>query len=222
MTISLLDVIKYFANEPHQIESVQWLQANIAPDTLKQFEAMWRSLEPELLSASQLHGICPDVTIEMLNPYAIALNKSFVKFGMTSKIRIAHFIAQVAHESDGFNTTEEYASGEEYEGRTDLGNTDVGDGLRYKGSGLIELTGRYNYEKCGKALGVDLIANPQLLRELPLCVDSAFWFWNTNELNQYADADDIETITRIINGGLNGFESRQEYLARAKHELGIR
>ena len=94
MTISLLDVIKYWGDEPHQTKAIQWLQANIAPDTLKQFETMWRSPEPELLSATQLHSICPDVTIEMLNPFIGALNKGFVKFGMTSKIRIAHFIAQ--------------------------------------------------------------------------------------------------------------------------------
>ena len=217
MSIALLDVIKYWKGETHQVKAVQWLQEKIDSATLEQFAVMWR-LKADILTPAQLHNICPYSPIEV---FAIPLNKGFAKFGLTSKLRVAHFIAQVAHESDGFNTCEEYASGEEYEGRSDLGNTEQGDGVRFKGRGLIQVTGRYNYEVCGKALGVDLIANPQLLGELPLCVDSAFSFWNSNRLNQLADADDIEAITRRINGGLNGLASRQGYLLRAKQELGI-
>lgn len=142
------------------------------------------------------------------------------RYEITTALRKSHFIAQVAHESDGFNTNEEYASGADYEGRRDLGNTRAGDGVRFKGRGLIQVTGRSNYAECGNALGVDLINNPQRLAEFDLACLSAGWFWDTRSLNDYADGDDVWTITRIINGGLNGLEDREAYLYRARQIFG--
>ena len=155
--------------------------------------------------------------LEKLLPY---INTTMQRYAINTPLRKAHFIAQTAHESDGFSTNEEYASGADYEGRRDLGNTRAGDGVRFKGRGLIQVTGRSNYTECGKALGLDLINNPQRLADFDLASLSAGWFWDKSQLNDYADDDDVLTITKIINGGTNGLADRQSYLARAKRVLG--
>lgn len=142
-------------------------------------------------------------------------------YEINTPLRVAHFLAQIAHESDGFCTTEEYASGRAYEGRRDLGNTQVGDGVRFKGRGLIQLTGRANYAKYGERIGVDLIADPAKAADpaTSLILACEFWTRTRGGLSQYADRDDILTITRAINGGTNGLEDRRHYLARAKQAL---
>lgn len=138
---------------------------------------------------------------------------------LTTDLRLAHFLAQLAHESAGFRTTEEYASGAAYEGRRDLGNVKPGDGRRYKGRGLIQVTGRANYRRMSRALAIDVEANPELLRRFPSAALTAAIFWDDHRLNDYADADNIMTITRRINGGTNGLDDRKLYLARAKRVL---
>lgn len=115
---------------------------------------------------------------------------------------------------------EEYASGEDYEGRDDLGNTQPGDGLRFKGRGLIQLTGRDNYMKFSKAMNQDFTAQPQLLAQSPWAIWAAGWYWNDKQLNEYADRDDLERVTRGVNGGYNGLEDRRKYLQKAKSVLG--
>lgn len=176
---------------------------------------------PTLITQEQLIAIAPYSSrsrLEVLLPF---LNTTMQRYAISTPLRKAHFLAQVGHESDGFNTNEEYASGAAYEWRTDLGNVRVGDGVRFKGRGLIQVTGRSNYGECGRALGVDLINNPQRLADFDLACLSAGWYWDTRNLNTYADRDDILTITRIINGGLNGLADRQDYLDRAKSIFGI-
>jgi putative chitinase len=128
----------------------------------------------------------------------------------------------VAHESDGFCTCEEYASGAAYEGRRDLGNTQPGDGKRYKGRGLIQLTGRANYKKYGDRIGQDLVGNPTKAADPATSLILACEYWKNTRggLNQFADRDDVVTITRAINGGLNGLDDRKKYLAKAKQVLG--
>jgi putative chitinase len=135
-------------------------------------------------------------------------------------LRRAHFLAQIAHESGGLRWLEELASGAAYEGRADLGNDQPGDGVRFKGRGLIQLTGRANYTAFAQALGRDLTSSTeaaaQVAEDPDLCVRAATWFWSKNGLNPLADADDLEAVTRRINGGLNGLADRAKYLARAK------
>ncbi|MBB4267783.1 glycoside hydrolase family 19 protein [Roseospira visakhapatnamensis] len=133
--------------------------------------------------------------------------------------RVAHLLAQLAHESDHFRTTEEYASGAAYEGRRDLGNTRPGDGRRYKGRGLIQLTGRYNYALFGRRLGIDLEADPHRAAEPGLSLRIAAAYWTDRGLNPLADADDIRAITRRINGGTNGLPDRVRCLERARTAL---
>jgi putative chitinase len=141
------------------------------------------------------------------------------EYSINTRFRIAHFLAQVCHESDGLCTTTEYASGEEYEGRKDLGNVNRGDGPRYKGRGLFQLTGRANYKKYGDVLGIDFVDDPEKAAEPATSLLIACEFWNENRLSEFADRDDIVTITRRINGGLNGIESRRAYLAKVKRAL---
>jgi putative chitinase len=150
-----------------------------------------------------------------------ALAATLERYEIASDLRAAHFLAQTCHESDSFCTTVEYASGEAYEGRKDLGNTQPGDGPRYKGRGLIQLTGRANYTSYGAALGLDLVGQPEIAADPPTSLVIACEFWKQRGLNALADQDDIEGITRRINGGLNGLSDRQIRLARAKAALGL-
>jgi putative chitinase len=147
------------------------------------------------------------------------LADTLARFGIDSDLRRAHFLAQICHESDGFCTTMEYASGEAYEGRADLGNSEPGDGARYKGRGLIQLTGRANYQRYGELLQLDLVGHPELVADPATSLVIACKYWTLNGLNPLADQDDIETITRRINGGLNGLADRRACLARAKEAL---
>lgn len=145
----------------------------------------------------------------------------FPAYEINNGIRVSHFMAQTAHESDNFKTMEEYASGDAYEGRTSLGNTQPGDGRRYKGRGIIQLTGRTNYRIYGQALGLDLENNPDLAKIPENAVRIALEFWKRQtrggvSMNQLADRDDVVTITKRINGGTNGLDDRQRKLAIAK------
>ena len=167
--------------------------------------------------------------LQSILPYAKAripsfiapLNAAMQEYHINSPLRQAAFIAQIAHESGELRYVKEIASGAAYEGRKDLGNTQPGDGMRYKGRGLIQITGRNNYAECGKALGVDLITNPELLETNDLACRSAAWFWASHGLNDLADKGDFDRITKRINGGLNGYQERLVYHARAKTALGV-
>lgn len=132
--------------------------------------------------------------------------------------RLNMFLAQLAHESDGFITTREYASGAAYEGREDLGNVNEGDGRLFRGRGLIQLTGRANYENYNKTLpdDIDIVKDPGLVEEFPLALAVAIWFWTSRKLNEVADLGDFRRITKRINGGYNGFENRLYYLNKVE------
>lgn len=122
------------------------------------------------------------------------------------------YMAQLAHESDRFKTAEEYASGSAYENRRDLGNTQEGDGKRFKGRGFIQLTGRANYEAAGKELGVDLLADPsKVATDKNLAADVSLWFWKKNVRPRVQDFSDTRRITKIINGGYNGLDERKKF-----------
>ena len=148
-----------------------------------------------------------------------AMPKVIEKAKLSTDLRLAHFLAQLAHESDGFHTTEEYASGAAYEGRKNLGNVKPGDGRRFKGRGLIQVTGRANARRMSRALGQDFESNPELLRRFPWAAETAAVYWDDHRLNDYADHDNILTITKRINGGTNGLSDRELYLRRAKRAL---
>ena len=178
------------------------------------------SSAPTLINQAQLIEICGHTPQDFLQKLVPGLNQALNKYQINKPLRIAHFIAQVAHESGAFQYMEEIADGADYEGREDLGNTQPGDGMRFKGRGLIQLTGRSNYESFSKSMSIDFVTNPKQVAELPYAILCAAWFWDTNKLNPIADQDDIKGITLTINGGLNGFEDRKHYLQAAKRVLG--
>ena len=148
--------------------------------------------------------------------YLPLLNRYMEEFDINTPLRVAHYLAQIAHESGELRYTEELASGQKYEGRKDLGNIVQGDGVRFKGRGLIQITGRYNYQKYADFCGFDVVENPSLLSKPLGAVRSSCWYWKITGLNELADTDNILTITKRINGGVNGLEQRKKYLLRAK------
>lgn len=147
--------------------------------------------------------------------------KQFPAYGiMDNPLRLAHFLAQIAHESGGFRYMEEIwgptAAQKRYEGRQDLGNTRPGDGFRYKGRGPLQLTGRANYRDYGARLGLDLEGSPELAATPGVGLLIALEYWKVRNLNILADSDDLVGITRRINGGLNGLDDRRARLAQIK------
>ena len=131
-------------------------------------------------------------------------------------------MAQLAHESAHFQVTREFASGEAYEGRKDLGNTQKGDGPRYRGRGLIQTTGRANYRDATTAVrklnssAPDFEANPVALEEFPWALLAGIIYWQSRKINSAADRDDVVRVTKLINGGDRGLAERKEYLRKAK------
>ena len=124
------------------------------------------------------------------------------------------FMAQCSHECDNFNTMEEYASGAAYEGRSDLGNTQPGDGRRYKGRGYIQLTGRANYIDVGRAIGENLVDNPDRAKEPRVAAKVALHFWKTRVRRRVSNFCDTYAVTRVINGGTNGLSDRKSKFAK--------
>lgn len=139
-----------------------------------------------------------------------------MKYAINTPLRIAHFLGQLAHESANFNAVEEkisYAAAQrKYQNHKYLGNKLPGDGYRFRGRGLIQLTGRNNYQKYKDYSGIDIITNPDLASRLDISIDIACWYWvygsSWGNLNKFADKDDIKRITLGINGGDTGLEDR--------------
>lgn len=170
------------------------------------------------LTLAQLVAIMPFARTRAAT-FLAPLNAAMLEFGITTPARQASFLSQVGHESGSLAYVRELASGAAYEGRRDLGNTWPGDGVRYKGRGLIQITGRANYAACGKALGLDLLARPELLEQIVNACRSAGWFWQSNGLNALADAGDQVRVTRRVNGGTNGLTERLALFAAAQRVL---
>lgn len=163
-----------------------------------------------MITLDQLRAIMPHAG-KRAEVFLDPLNRAMAEFEIDTPARIAAFLAQVAHESGSLRYVEEIASGKAYEGRADLGNTEPGDGERYKGRGLIQVTGRANYAQCSEAMFGDpnhLLDHPELLELPEQAARSAAWFWYSRKLNGLADAGNFERITRKINGGLNGQADR--------------
>jgi putative chitinase len=207
------------------------------------------------LDIEQLGKIAPSAKSEDIAFYLETLNQQLEEFNINTPLRVAHFVAQIAHESGGFRYKSEnlnysakalravfskyfapktdkdaelYARQPEkianrvYANRMGNGDEQSGDGWKYRGRGLIQLTGFDNYQQCSDAIGKDLVSNPDLLAEsAEMAVAAACWFWNKRKLNDYADQDDLKQITKKINGGYHGLDDRAEHLARAKDVLDI-
>lgn len=171
-----------------------------------------------ILTKEQIAQIMPHAGSRITN-FLPWLNKYMAAHGIDNRMRVCHFLAQISHESGELRYTRELASGKQYEGRRDLGNVKAGDGVRYKGRGLIQITGRYNYSLASKAAGVDFLTHPELLETPQWATWSACWYWEKKGLNLMADRDELTNITKRINGGTNGLQDRLMYLGRAKKAI---
>jgi predicted chitinase len=167
------------------------------------------------IDAEALRHVCPNLDPAQARRIADGLGEAFMRFDINTPRRAAMAVAQWGHESDHFRTATEYASGDDYEGRRDLGNTQPGDGRRFKGRGRIQVTGRANYERVAQGLGLDCVNNPDLLAEPPNSeLASGFW-WSANGCNAICDRDDFLALTKRINGGTRGLAERQRLYALA-------
>lgn len=174
-------------------------------------------------SKEKLALVMPRALPSRIDLYYDPLVQGMKKHEITTPLRMAHFIAQIGHETASFRYAEEIADGSAYEGRVDLGNTQPGDGKRFKGRGLIQLTGRANYAEYSRDTGVDYLSRPQLVASDPfVAVDVACWYWSKRKINKLADKDDVKAVTKAVNGGYNGLDDRIDYLGRAKAVLGLK
>lgn len=169
-------------------------------------------------------SLAMNIPLARAQKWAEPLTKAMVDGSIDTRRRICAFLAQIGHESMSLQYVKELG-GPSYFAKYDkgtaigakLGNTEAGDGARFPGRGLIQITGRYNTLQCSLALFGDdrLLRNPEKLEEPEYAAKSAVWFWNTRSLNALADADRFTDITRKINGGTNGLPDRKERYSRA-------
>lgn len=173
-----------------------------------------------LVTVNHLKDVYREAPVERLVLFHPFINYAMQQWDIhTSKQRVAMFLAQIGHESGQLRWVQELASGTAYEGRKDLGNLFPGDGVKFKGRGLIQITGRKNYSWCGNDLGLPLLTNPELLETPKNAALSAAWYWNRTGLNKWADVGDLNTVTRLINGGYNGLADRTLLYKRALSAL---
>lgn len=172
-----------------------------------------------MITAKQLAIIAIFAKESLIMTYTPLLNKYMTKYEINTLYRKSAFLATIIHESGSFKYTREIASGVAYEGRKDLGNIHKGDGVKFRGRGLIQLTGRSNYERASKAFGVDFIAQPELIEQPEWATAVSAWWWHQRGLNAIADTKDFRRVTRMVNGGYNGMADRQKWYDRALNEL---
>ena len=185
-----------------------------------------------MLTAELLHSIMPRLSDRRNGELLPFLTAAMAEFAIDTPARAAAFLAQLAHESGQFRFMEEIwgptDAQRRYEPVTklsqDLGNTDAGDGKRFKGRGPIQLTGRANYRRFGELLSIDLLADPPRAAHPDVAFRVAGLFWSKKGLNDLADiatADAFKAITKRINGGTNGLADRQAFYAVARKALGV-
>lgn len=197
------------------------------------------------LRAGALIDIC-GCSLHTAEKYAAALAAAMDKFEIITPLRAAHFLAQIAHESGGFKYSREIWGPTQQQLRYErdftapwpqdprdarlpmyernrlafrLGNSEPGDGRKFSGRGLIQLTGRANYLRSGNALGYNFIESPEVVERAAISAEVAAEFWARNGCNELADKDDITGVTKRVNGGTNGLAERTEYLRKAKIAL---
>jgi putative chitinase len=172
-------------------------------------------------SVSVLTEAIPGLTFSNAETYHPLLLSGFAERNFSIR-QIAHFLAQTGHETSSFAKLREIwgptAAQSGYEGRTDLGNTEKGDGFKFRGRGLIHITGRYNYKQLSKTLfdNDTLLTSPESLEKPPYAVAAGFWFWDEKKLATY---DSVQQITYRVNAGTNGLPDRNSRFERALHVL---
>jgi putative chitinase len=175
------------------------------------------------MSTSLFEDLCalaPRAKKDLLKKLAKVAPDVLGEYEINTALRESHFWAQAAHETGGFKYMFEIWGPtpvqQKYEGRKDLGNTQSGDGFKYRGRGIFQLTGRANYAKYGEALGIDLVNDPDKAADAEVALRIACEYWKSRNINACADKDDVVSVTKKINGGTNGIADRRVCLATAK------
>jgi predicted chitinase len=141
------------------------------------------------------------------SPFEISLRKAAIGAKIVGA-ELAAFLGQCAVESAKFTTTKEFADGSQYEGRKDLGNIKPGDGVRYKGRGFIQITGRANYTQAAKDLGIDLVNHPELAEKPDVASKVSLWYWKTRVQPKITNFTNTKAVTKKVNGGTNALAQR--------------
>ena len=173
-----------------------------------------------MITAAQLKAIMPRARQSDIALIIDPLNETLVKYEINTPRRIAAFIGQVAQETMSLYYREEDASGIAYEWRKSLGNVQAGDGVRFKGRGLLQITGRVNYEHCARETGLDIVNHPQIAASPKGACEVSGWFWKVHGLNAHADLEEYVFISKVVNGGTNGLDQRLEFTKVALGVLG--
>lgn len=196
-----------------EVDEMQGLLAEI-----EKLAGQSRSSTPNQQNLEPLAFIKQEISRAKMKPEEnkTVLIRELANAGIEDPTEINQFLAQMEHESAGFKKLREVASGKNYEGRKDLGNTQKGDGERFKGRGFIQLTGRDNYKRFGDMLGIDLIKNPELAEQPEIAAKIAVAYWQNRVKPKIKDFNDVEAVTKIINGGLNGLQDRSKRFAKYK------
>ena len=229
--IILTDAAKYYNELDHQDKAWDWLQDEIGIETLSKFADMYRAgptveegpeVPQEYVNKQQLAGIWNCAESLIFDEEILELNRCLQEWNITTTLRIRHFLSQTAHESGGGKWKKELSDGWYLEGRTDIGNTQSGDGPKYKGAGYIQLTGRANYQDFSNwkkddpkimAVGCDHVA------EVYPFTSAGFW-WTNNRMNELCDTNpSVEQVTKRVNGGYNGLEDRKYYYGRCERYI---
>ena len=219
--IRFIDCAKYYQKKTHQDNAWNYLQNNVDDDVLEHFSNLYRTVDDdELVYLHQLAEIW-ECAEHLIKPEEIVeLNECLHKFNITTSNRIRHFLSQTAHESGGGKWKKELSDGWYLEGRTDLGNTQEGDGPRFKGAGYIQLTGRYNYQKFADYIKDQNVMNGYEYVAQNYPFSSAGYWWESNGMNEFCDTNPtVEQVTRRVNGGYNGLEDRKHYYRLATMEI---
>jgi putative chitinase len=153
-----------------------------------------------MITLKQLQHVYKEAPLARLQTFLPLLIETMTQYEINTPQRMRMFLAQIGHESGQLCYTEELASGSDYEGRKDLGNDVPGDGVRYKGRGLIQLTGRTNYQLASMGLDIDLVDKPETLSQPQYAALSAGWFWKNNNLNTLCDSGQFKELSYRING----------------------
>lgn len=230
-----LDFISFFRKDnPNHVEAMKAFAAQVDPALMDEGAAWVKQYRtaapvasttstgdgPALISRQQLADIW-NCSPSLIKPEEVVeLNACLHEFGITTKPRLRHFLSQTAHESGGGRFKKELASGADYEGRRDLGNTQPGDGPRFKGAGYIQLTGRANYQDFANFIhDPDVMQGVDYVAEKYPFTSAGFW-WKNNRMNELCDTNpSVLQVTKVVNGGTNGLEDRQMYYERCLHAI---
>ena len=216
--IDFKDAARYYKGEPQQDKAWEYLQDTVERGVIAYFTKLYRDKPecPQCVNKTQLAGIwqCPESLIE--DREIDELNECLNRFDITTTLRIRHFLSQTGHESGGGKWKVELSDGWYLEGRTDIGNTQPGDGPLYKGAGYLQLTGRANYQELA-----DYLPDQRVMEGCQYVADnypftSAGHWWLNNDMNALCDTDpSVDQVTLRVNGGYNGLADRKDYYGRS-------